>query len=350
MRILNEIVHLFKDWIEAIFTVITELGQWGIMLGLLIEVIPSEIVLSFGGYLVSQGSVTFVGAVVFGTIGGTLAQIFVYWIGRYGGRPFLEKYGKYFLIHKKQIDISEQWFARYGTGVIFTARFIPIVRHAISIPAGIAKVSLWRFTLLTTLAIIPWSAFFIYLGYTLGENWREIDDLTQAYIMPLIIGALTLLVVYFMYKVLKKKSFRGSDSDQRKSGIADHLELLDREYKVLHHRVMQNGSHTQDIHHLVVGPNGVFHITNGDQTLQMYRHDYNIKALLRAQHITTDVKGILCMINDKDGRIDDRSNFIKVKLDQLVHRIMQIQSKQPINNDEIKKITELFLINSKSIG
>src|SRR5690554_2694572 len=138
MGILNEFVQLIKEWVEAIFGLITEMGQWGIMWGLLIEVIPSEIVLSFGGYLVSQGTVTFGGAVVFGTIGGTMAQIFVYWIGRYGGRPFLEKYGKYFLIHKKQIDLSEQWFHRYGTGVIFTARFIPIVRHAISIPAGIA--------------------------------------------------------------------------------------------------------------------------------------------------------------------------------------------------------------------
>ena len=109
------------------------------MLGLMLEVIPSEIVLSYAGYLVSTGSITFWGAVAFGTIGGVIAQLFIYWIGRYGGRPVLERYGKYILIQKKHIDYAEAWFNRYGTGVIFTARFIPVVRHAISIPAGIAK-------------------------------------------------------------------------------------------------------------------------------------------------------------------------------------------------------------------
>lgn len=105
------------------------------MLGLMLEVIPSEIVLSYAGYLVSTGSITFWGAVAFGTIGGVIAQLFIYWIGRYGGRPVLERYGKYILIQKKHIDYAEDWFNRYGTGVIFTARFIPVVRHAISIPA-----------------------------------------------------------------------------------------------------------------------------------------------------------------------------------------------------------------------
>lgn len=132
----------------------------------MIEVIPSEIVLAFGGYLVSQGDINFFGAVLFGTIGGVVAQIFVYWIGRYGGRPVLEKYGKYIFIKKKHIDHSEEWFQKYGTGVIFTARFIPVVRHAISVPAGISRMPLGKFTMLTTLAVIPWSALFVYLGYT----------------------------------------------------------------------------------------------------------------------------------------------------------------------------------------
>src|SRR5690606_3192473 len=124
------------------------------------------VVLAFGGFLVAIGEFSFVLAVIIDVIGGTIAQIFDYWIGRYGGRPFLERYGKYLLIQKKHIDLSEQWFNKYGTGVIFTARFIPVVRHAISIPAGIAKMSLTRFTIYTTLAVIPWSIFFVYLGFT----------------------------------------------------------------------------------------------------------------------------------------------------------------------------------------
>ena len=129
---LGELIHSVLVFLEG-------LGYWGIMLGLMLEVIPSEIVLSYAGYLVSTGSITFWGAVAFGTIGGVIAQLFIYWIGRYGGRPVLERYGKYILIQKKHIDYAEDWFNRYGTGVIFTARFIPVVRHAISIPAGICE-------------------------------------------------------------------------------------------------------------------------------------------------------------------------------------------------------------------
>jgi membrane protein DedA with SNARE-associated domain len=86
----------------------------------MLEVIPSEIVLSYGGYMISQHKITFVGAV----IAGTIVQLFLYWIGLYGGRSFLDKYGKYLLIKKKHLDVAEHWFQRYGVGVIFTARFI----------------------------------------------------------------------------------------------------------------------------------------------------------------------------------------------------------------------------------
>jgi membrane protein DedA with SNARE-associated domain len=194
------------DIIHSIIGFLEGMGYWGIMFGLMIEVIPSEIVLSYGGYLVSKGEISFTGAVIFGTIGGVIAQIFVYWLGRYAGRPFLERYGKYIFIHKKHIDTAEQWFHRYGTGIIFTARFIPVVRHAISIPAGIARMSLWRFTIYTTLAVIPWSIFFVYLGKTLGENWETIDEVAAPYIMPFIWFSVGLTSLYFIYIVIRRKN------------------------------------------------------------------------------------------------------------------------------------------------
>jgi membrane protein DedA with SNARE-associated domain len=193
------------DIVNYLFMWIRELGYWGIMLGLMIEIIPSEIILSYGGYLVSKGYITFWGAVWFGTIGGTLAQIFVYWIGRYAGRPFLDKYGKYILIHKKHVDLSEKWFKRYGTGMIFTARFIPVVRHAISIPAGMARVPLLKFTVLTVLAVIPWSMMFIYMGRTLGENWNQIDEHAGPYVMPFIMTSIVLTILYLTFKIVKGK-------------------------------------------------------------------------------------------------------------------------------------------------
>jgi membrane protein DedA with SNARE-associated domain len=193
-----------KEFIFSVLEFLSELGYFGIALGLMIEVIPSEIVLGYGGYMISEGILGYPGAIIAGTIGGTFAQLFLYWAGYYGGRPFLEKYGKYVFINKKQIDLSEEWFRKYGVGVIFFARFIPVVRHAISIPAGIAKMSAAKFTLYTVAAVIPWTILFLYLGHALGENWSHIKEYAAQYTMPIIIGAVILGVIYFLIKKTKK--------------------------------------------------------------------------------------------------------------------------------------------------
>ncbi|MFQ3543157.1 DedA family protein [Halobacillus rhizosphaerae] len=187
---------------------LTGLGYTGIALGLMIEIIPSEIVLAYGGYMVSQGTITFTGALIAGTVGGTIAQLFLYWIGAYGGRPFLEKYGKYLLIKKHHIDVAENWFTKYGTGVIFTARFIPVVRHAISIPAGIAKMSFAKFTIYTTIAILPWSALFLYLGLRLGANWENISSVAALYTRPIGLMAAAIIIVYIAFNLIRKKNRR----------------------------------------------------------------------------------------------------------------------------------------------
>lgn len=202
MEFLHQIVATLLHWVQ-------QLGEWGIMLGLMIEVIPSEIVLAYGGFLVSIHEITFVEAVIFGVIGGVIAQLFVYWIGRYGGRPVLERYGKYILIQPHHIAKSEEWFQKYGTGVIFTARFVPVVRHAISIPAGISKMNVWRFTLLTTLAVIPWTILFVYLGFVLGDKWEQIDDVAGKWVKPFILVALALLIVYVVIKYTYNKKKAG---------------------------------------------------------------------------------------------------------------------------------------------
>jgi membrane protein DedA with SNARE-associated domain len=193
----QEFILNVLDWLSS-------LGYLGIALGLMLEVIPSEIVLGYGGYMISQGTIGFTGAVIAGTIGGTIAQLFLYWLGYYGGRPVLERFGKYLLINKHHIDVSEQWFNKYGPGVIFSARFIPVVRHAISIPAGIARMSFTKFTLYTIAAVIPWTIFFLYLGIVLGENWAGIKDVAKPYIIPVSIIALGAGIVYLVAS--KKKS------------------------------------------------------------------------------------------------------------------------------------------------
>jgi membrane protein DedA with SNARE-associated domain len=206
-----------KEIIYNILMVLSDLGYLGIAIGLMIEIIPSEIVLGYGGFMISTAKIGFTGAVIAGTIGGTFAQLFLYWAGYFGGRPFLEKYGKYVLIQKKHIDVSEQWFEKYGAGVIFSARFIPVVRHAISIPAGIARMSAWKFTVYTVAAIIPWTIFFLYLGMVLGENWNTIKEVAAPYVLPLVGVAMVIAVFYFLWKKKKTppivivKKFKGSE-------------------------------------------------------------------------------------------------------------------------------------------
>ncbi|CAM4330162.1 membrane protein DedA with SNARE-associated domain [Paenibacillus endophyticus] len=198
MDFIHELLDGVLQWVES-------LGYFGILIGLLIEVIPSEIVLGFGGYLVWKGDISFWGAVFFGTLGAIGQNWILYWIGRYGGRPIVEKYGKYIKIKKKHVDISEQWFIKYGAGIVFTARFVPVMRQVISIPAGMARMNFGLFTLLTALASLPWSILFVYLGRSLGENWDKIDEKAAPYVQPAILIAIALLIVYVLFKFVRSR-------------------------------------------------------------------------------------------------------------------------------------------------
>ncbi|MBW7476782.1 DedA family protein [Paenibacillus oenotherae] len=195
---LRDVLHELLLWVES-------LGYYGILIGLLIEVIPSEIVLSFGGYLVHKGEITFTGAVVFGTLGAVGQQWILYAIGRFAGRPFFDKYGKFIKLKPKHLDLSEQWFRKYGAGIVFTARFVPVMRQAISIPAGIAKMNFWLFTLLTAIASVPWSLLFVYLGWKLGDQWESIDEKAAPYVQPAILIAIALLIIYVLIKYLRSR-------------------------------------------------------------------------------------------------------------------------------------------------
>ncbi|HYK72758.1 MAG TPA: DedA family protein [Pseudoneobacillus sp.] len=196
---MNELVYMIFDYLS-------HLGYFGILFGLMIEVIPSEIVLSYGGFLIEQGKISFVGACLAGIIGGTLAQLFLYWIGLYGGRPFLERYGKFLFILPKHLDASEKWFNRYGTGVVFSARFIPVVRHAISIPAGISKMPLSTFIVYTVAAMVPWTILFLLLGMELGQHWNKIEEYAKPVMLPIIIIALLSGFLYFL--IVKRSNLK----------------------------------------------------------------------------------------------------------------------------------------------
>ena len=194
-----------KDLIMQFLDMVMSFGYFGIAVSLMIEIIPSEIVLSYGGFMVGLGHINFVGAVIAGTIGATIAQLILYWIGSLGGRPFLKRYGKYLLIHKKHLDISEKWFEKYGGGVVFFARFVPVVRQAISIPAGIAKMPIGKFVFFTVLATVPWCILFIYLGIKLGQIWSQIKEVTAPYVDTAAIVIIAIFAVFIIFKMWRSR-------------------------------------------------------------------------------------------------------------------------------------------------
>ncbi|MDA1675071.1 DedA family protein [Bacillus cereus group sp. TH152-1LC] len=177
----------------------------GIIILLTSETIPSEIILPMVGYWVYQGDMNFYLAVLSGVIGGTTGPLGLYAISRFGGRPFILKYGKYLLIKEKHIDASDVFFQKYGYIVAFIGRFIPGIRTAICIPCGISKMNAWLFGLYTIMAMIPISTLYVYLGRKLGENWSKVGPTLSTYLTPIGISIFILLIIYIIIKFLKSK-------------------------------------------------------------------------------------------------------------------------------------------------
>ncbi|MDN5347664.1 MAG: hypothetical protein PWP65_1228 [Clostridia bacterium] len=196
-----------QEIISAIAKVITAaiaaLGYWGVGIGMAIESacipLPSEIILPFGGYLVSTGELSFWGTVLAGTAGGTVGSIVAYYVGLYGGRPFLKKYGRYVFFSEKEFAVAERWFQRYGELTVFFTRLMPVIRTFISLPAGIAAMPFGRFVVYTFLGSLPWSILLVYAGVKLGQNWEALTPLFHRFdsvIIALIIAG----VIFFLWK------------------------------------------------------------------------------------------------------------------------------------------------------
>ncbi|MCI3194605.1 DedA family protein [Bacillus sp. HU-1818] len=182
------------------------LSYFGIFLALCIEFIPAEIVLPLAGYWVSKGDMTLIGVIIAGSLGGVAGPLTLYWIGRYGGRPFLERFGKYIFIKPEALDKSDQFFRKHGGFVAFSGRFLPGVRTLISIPCGIAKMNVWAFSVYTFLAMLPITFVYVYLGVKLGQNWKEVGSILDQYMLPAGICIVLVFAIYLFMKKKKKKS------------------------------------------------------------------------------------------------------------------------------------------------
>jgi membrane protein DedA with SNARE-associated domain len=183
-------------------------GYVGVMLAMAIESamipLPSELILPFAGFLVSDPSQiepitgqpwSFWIVVVVGTIGNTIGSVVAYALGAYGGRPFLERYGKYVLIRPHEIEIADHFFARWGTQTVFFSRLLPIVRTFISFPAGVARMDLRKFIAYSTAGAFLWSTALVWAGVQLGNNWVRIREMLQPFDLAIAVGVVALAVV-----------------------------------------------------------------------------------------------------------------------------------------------------------
>lgn len=183
-----------------------QLSYFGVILALTFEAIPAEIVLPLVGYWVYQGDMNIVLAIVAGSIGGVCGPLTLYALGRYGGRPVILKYGKFFLVREREINKAEQFFEKYGGAVAFLGRFLPVVRTAVSIPCGMAKMNVWKFSLYTFLAMVPITSLYVWLGYKLGPKWKEVAPLAKQYLLPIAVVILIGIGVYVIYRTYKNKN------------------------------------------------------------------------------------------------------------------------------------------------
>ncbi|GAC1462101.1 MAG: DedA family protein [Candidatus Limnocylindrales bacterium] len=206
---LDAYVLPFLDSIYATF------GYLGVVLAMAIESaaipLPSELILPFAGWSVSRGTIepltgapwTYAGAVVAGVVGNTAGSLLAYAIGAYGGRPLLARYGKYVLISARDVDLAEGWFRRFGDATVFFSRMLPVVRTFISIPAGIARMPLWRFVLFSVLGAIPWVMLLVWGGVVLGDHWLDLKRQLKG-LDYLVVAGLLVLIGLFIWRHLRQ--------------------------------------------------------------------------------------------------------------------------------------------------
>jgi membrane protein DedA with SNARE-associated domain len=202
----GRIIEILSTFIVA---TISTLGYAGIVLLMAIESacipLPSEIIMPFSGYLVYTGRFNLWLVGVAGAFGCVVGSLVAYWVGMYGGRPLIEKYGRYVLISHHDLDLADRWFARFGEAIVFASRLLPVIRTFIAFPAGVARMNLKKFVIYTFAGSLPWCLGLAYVGQKLGEKWdKDLMLKTLFHRFDFVIGiALVVLVVWWVWRHLK---------------------------------------------------------------------------------------------------------------------------------------------------
>ena len=207
---------LFEFITQFVTDFITQVGYLGIFilmaLGSACTPMPSEVVMVFSGYAAQQGKLNFWLVGLVGTLGGLAGSIATYYIGYYGGRPIMEKYGKYIMIEKHEIDMADRWFAKYGDKAVFISRLLPVIRAFISLPAGITRMKFTKFIVYSFVGSLPWVFVLTYIGVILGDNWSMLEHY-WTYVDVIMVLGIVGFVAYLVYKMFIRKGHPASEHD-----------------------------------------------------------------------------------------------------------------------------------------
>ena len=194
-----------------IIATISSTGYWGILLLMAIESacipLPSEITMPFSGYLVHTGRFHLLWVATAGALGCNLGSEVAYWVGAYGGRPLIERYGKYVLLSRHDLDRTTQFFVKYGSITVFLARLLPVVRTFIALPAGIARMPRLRFHLYTFVGSWPWCFALAYVGMRLGQSWDSDPRFKEVFhrFHTAVLAVLLICFLWFVYSHWKQR-------------------------------------------------------------------------------------------------------------------------------------------------
>jgi len=188
---------MLQSFATFVQRIVVDMGYPGLFVLIALEStlvpIPSELVMPFAGYLAYKGEFSLPIVIGINTVAALFGSGVCYWIGAVGGKPLLVKYGKWFLIRRHDIEKTEKFFAEHGKATILIARFVPVIRHIISLPAGLARMRLVPFFVQTFIGSTVWGTFLILLGYVLGSRWDSVANKIKKF--DLVIGVLIVVAV-----------------------------------------------------------------------------------------------------------------------------------------------------------
>lgn len=220
---------------EHIITFLEQYGYWAMFITMVLEnaniPIPSEVVLGFSGYLIAQGVFEMYTTMVVATLAGVVGSVISYWLGEWGGRPLLIKYGRYIFFNEHKFELAEKMFNKYGGAAVFFGRLLPGIRTFISFPAGIARYPMGRFILWTVLGTIPWTILLVWLGVKLGEHWQDLieynHELLIAMIAVFVVAAAIFGFRYYKNRKNKESNHTETNYVESNDAKADNVESND---------------------------------------------------------------------------------------------------------------------------